>query len=169
MTLTRDVLLIATMTGVDNCAAALTQQHGFNVEVARNPREALAALRRGEYGVVVVEEGMTESNPEWADQIWEKAGFAIPLEVNFARSGAARIGRDIKSALLRRDGEHALARRAVSRQMEDELKSTVTGLLLQSELTLREPDVPEAIKPKLQQMLELAGKIRDKIEARQNT
>lgn len=169
MTLTRDVLLIATMPGVDNCATALAQLNGFNVEVARNHREALAALRKTDFGVVVVEEGMAESNPDWADQVWAKAGFAIPLEVNFARSGAARIGREIKAALLRRDGEHALARRAVSRQMEDDLKSTVTGLLLQSELTLHEPDVPDAIKPKLQQMWELAGDIRDKIEARQKT
>jgi hypothetical protein len=90
----------------------------------------------------------------------------VPLQVNFAISGCARLSREVKAALSRRDGEQAIARRAVATELEDELKSSLTGLLLQSELALREPSVPTSLEPKLRHMVELAGAIRDRLRRR---
>jgi len=159
----RDVLLIATLDGLENCANVLEQQLGVRVEVAAGRREGLDGLRRREYGVVVVEESLVESDPTWADHLWEQTGFAVPLQINFAISGCARLGREIRAALNRRDGEHSVARRAVASEIESELKSSLTGLLLQSELALREPAVPPSLEPKLRHMVELAGQIRDRL------
>jgi len=44
------------------------------------------------------------------------------------------------------------------------LKSTVTGLLLHSELALAEPSVPPQLTSKLQMMVELAGTLRRQLE-----
>ena len=164
--MTRDVLLISMMEGLDHCRRALEESLGAKVAAATNRREALAVLRRAEFGVVVVEEGLAESDPAWADQVWDQAGFAVPLQANFAITGCARLEREVRAALWRREGEQAIARRAVTTEIENELKSSLTGLLLQSELAWREPSVPPALEPRLRHVVELAGAIRERLRTR---
>lgn len=159
----KDVLLVARLEGLETCARVLEEQLGGMVEVAAGRQQGLTALRRREFAVVVVEESLSEGDPAWADQMWSHLGSAVPLQVNFAISGCARLGREVKAALVRRDGERASARRAVATELQDELKSSLTGLLLQSELALREPAVPASLEPKLRHMVELAGSIREQL------
>lgn len=161
--MSRDVLIIATIEGAENCARVIAEQISAKVEVATSRRAGLLALRLKSFGVVVVESNLVEADPEWADTLWANAGLAMPLQVNFALSGAARLAREIKAALLRRDGEQALARRTVAAEIEDELKSSVTGLLLGSELVLLEPAVPASLEPKLRHLVELAGTLRERL------
>jgi hypothetical protein len=161
--MSRDVLIVSVMDGAENCAKAISVQVNARVEVAGNRRAALTALRTAQFGVVVVEEGLAESDPEWADQVWELAGLAIPVQVNFAISGCARLGREVKAALLRKDGEQVLARRAAATEIENDLKSSVTGLLLETELALREPSIPASLEPKLRHLVELAGELRERL------
>jgi signal transduction histidine kinase len=160
-----DVLIISTLDGAANCARLVSQQVGAPVEVACDRRAALLTLRRSRFGVVVVEESMVESDPEWADQVWQLAELAVPVQVNFAISGCARLSREVRAALLRRKGEHAVARRAAVAEVENELKSTITGLLLASELVLREPAMPAALEPKVRHLLELAGTLRERLRS----
>ena len=159
----RDVLMISTMEGAENCARAMEEQVNARVEVAVGRKAGLLALRREEFAVVVVEESLAESDPAWAAQIWEMSGLAMPLQVNFAISGSARLAREVKAALNRRDGDQAVARRSVARDIENELKSSVTGLLLESELALREPAMPASLQPKLRHLVELAGILRERL------
>lgn len=159
----RDVLLISTMDGAEHCAKWIADQIGSKVEVAATRRAGLTALRRASYGVVVVEESLTELDAQWADQVWALAGLAIPVQVNFAISGCARLSREVKSALLRRDGEQSVAHRAAVTEIENDLKSAVTGLLLESQLVLNEPTVPASLEPKLRHLVELAGVLRERL------
>lgn len=161
--ITRDVLLISTMDGAEHCAEWIAGQVGSHVEVAPTPRAGLAALRRAKFGVVVVEESLAEADQEWADQVWDLAGLAMPVQVNFAISGCARLSREVKAALMRRDGEQAVARRAAVTEIENDLKSAVTGLLLESQLVLSEPTVPAALEPKLRHLVQLAGMLRERL------
>jgi len=161
--LTTDVLIISTMEGAENCAQWIAAQVGCHVEVASTRRAGLAALRRSEFGVVVVEESLAEADPEWADQVWGLAGLAMPVQANFAISGCARLSREVKAALIRRDGEQSVARRAAVTEIENDLKSAVTGLLLESQLALREPAIPAALEPKLRHLVELAGALRERL------
>jgi hypothetical protein len=163
LAMNRDVLLISTMEGVENCARAIAEQVNARVEVAAGRRAGLSALRREEFGVVVVEESLAESDSAWAEQVWAMSGLAMPLQVNFAISGTNRLVREVKAALARRDGEQAVARRAVAREMENDLKSSVTGLLLESQLALREPFIPPSLEPKLRHLVELAGALRERL------
>jgi len=159
---TRDVLLIAVTEGVEDCARILEAQLGARVAFAATRQDGLTALRRSEFGVVVVEEGLAESDAAWAEQVWDLARFAVPVQLNFAISGCARLAREVKAALVRRDAEQAIARRAVASEMESELRSSLTGLLLQSELALQEPSVSAELAPKLRHVAELAGAIRER-------
>ena len=158
-----NILMISAMEGAENCARAIESQVGGKVELADGRRAALLALRRDEFDIVVVEESMAESDPAWAEQVWDLAGLAMPIEVNLAICGAMRLSREIKAALARRDGEQAVARRAVARAIENELKSSVTGLLLESELALREPEGSPKLHLKLLHLVELAGNIRERL------
>ncbi len=163
--MSKDVLIIATIAGAQNCAGAIAEQIGAEVEVATSRRAGLLALRRKEFGVVVVEANLVEADPEWADSLWASAGLAMPVQVNFALSGAARLAREVKAALARRDNEQALARRTVAVEMENDLKTSVTGLLLESELALREPLIPASLEPKLRHLVELAGTLRERLRS----
>ena len=91
--------------------------------------------------------------------------MAIPLQINFALSGAARLVREIRASLHRREREQALARRAASAAIENELKTTVAGLLLHSQLALSGSDVSSPIAERLRLMADLAGNLRQQLNA----
>ena len=157
------ILMVTGIEGARNCAAVLTSQLAMEVEVAEGRKGALTALKRREYAVVVVDESLAACDPAAADAIWERSGLAIPLEINFALSGAARLTREIRAALHRREREQAQARRAAAAAIETELKSTLAGLLLQSELALTGPGVPAPVADRLRTVAELAGSLRQQL------
>jgi len=158
-----NILIVTGIEGARNCATVVGTQLGMEVEVAEGRKAALTALRRQEYVVVVVDETMAECDPSAAEAIWERAGLAIPLQINFALSGAARLIREIRAALHRREREQSLARRAASAAMETELKSTVAGLLLHSQLALSGGEVPSPVAERLRLVADLASNLRQQL------
>jgi hypothetical protein len=167
------ILMVTGIEGARNCAAVVGAQLGMDVEVAEGRKTALAALRRREFSAVVVDETMAECDPAAAETIWEHAGLAIPLQISFALSGAARLIREIRAALHRREREQALARRAAAAAIETELKGTLAGLLLHSQLALNGSEVTSPIADKLRVVADLAGSLRQQLsvpfETRGNT
>lgn len=161
--MTQTVLLVTSIAGAENCAAAIGRQLGLTVELAQNRRAALTSLRRREYAVLVLDESMVEADPAGAEVLWQQAGLAIPVQVNLGISGCNRVLREVRAALQRREREMALAMRAASRLMEGEMNTTLTGLLLQTELALAEPALPPQVATKLRQVVELAGTLRDQL------
>jgi DNA-binding NtrC family response regulator len=157
------ILLVTGIEGARNCAETVGAQLGMEVEVAEGRKAALTALRRREFNAVVVDETTAECDPASAEAIWEHAGLAIPLQVNFAVSGAARLVREIRAGLHRREREQQMARRAAAAAMEAELKSTVAGLLLHSQLALTGSEVPAPLADKLRVVADLAGNLRQKL------
>jgi hypothetical protein len=157
------ILIVSGMEGARNCAAVVGAQLSTDVEVAEGRKAALGALRRREFSAVVVDETIAECDPSAAEAIWDSAGLAIPLQINFALSGAARLIREIRAALQRRDREQALAQRAATAAIENELKSTVAGLLLHSQLALCGNEVPASIADRLRVVADLAGNLRQQL------
>ncbi len=158
------ILMVTGIEGARNCAEVVGKQLGKTVEVAEGRKAALAALRRREFTAVVVDETLAECDPAAAEAIWERAGLAIPVQINFALSGAARLIREIRAALHRREREQALARRAAATAMEAELKATVAGLLLHSQLALSgELSAPAA--DRLRVVADLASHLRAQLSA----
>jgi CheY-like chemotaxis protein len=159
------ILIVTGVEGARNCAAVVSAQLGMEVEVAEGRKAALAALRHREFAAVVVDETMAECDPAAAEAVWEHSGLAIPLQINFALSGAARLIREIRAALHRREREQILARRAAAAAIENELKTTVAGLLLHSQLALSGAEVPSNVADKLRVVADLAGSLRQQLSA----
>ena len=157
------ILMVTGVEGARNCAETVAAQLGTEVEVAEGRKTALAALRRREFDAVVLDETLAECDPAAAEAIWDRAGLAIPLQINFALSGAARLIREVRAALHRRERGQTLARRAAEAAIERELKSTVAGLLLHSELALSLGDVPAPLADRLRMVADLAGNLRQQL------
>ena len=158
------ILLVTGIAGAENCAAVVSKQFGLAVETVSSRKDALAALRRRGYSIVVLDSSLLEVATGDADVLFKHSGLAIPLEINFAISGCGRLVREIRAALGRRQMEQAVAARAAATSLESNLRDTVAGLLLQSQLALAEPSVPPQLAEKLKLMAELAGSLRQKLD-----
>ena len=158
------ILIVTGVEGARNCAAVVAAQLGMEVEIADGRKAALGALRRREFAAVVVDETMAECDPASAEAIWEHAGLAIPLQINFALSGAARLVREIRAALHRREREQTLARRAAA-TIETELKSTIAGLLLHSQLALNGSEISSPAAERMRMVADLAGSLRQQLNS----
>jgi hypothetical protein len=159
------ILIVTGIEGAQNCADAVSKHLGMEVETADGRKAALTALRQKEFTAIVVDDSIAECDPASAETIWEHAGLAIPIQVNFALSGSARLIRDIRAALNRREREQSLARQAAAAAIEAELKSTVAGLLLQSELALSGSDANSPVAERLRIVANLAGNLRRQLSA----
>jgi hypothetical protein len=159
------ILMVSGIDGARNCADVVAKQLGMDVDVAEGRKTALAALRQREFAAVVVDETIAECDPAAADAIWERAGLAIPLQINFALSGASRLIREIRAALHRREREQALAHRAAAAAVESKLKTTVAGLLLHSQLALSSSEATSQVAEKLRMVANLAGDLRRQLSA----
>lgn len=153
------ILIVSGIEGVQSCADSISKQLAVKVEVADGRRAAVAALRHHEFSIVIVDETLAECDPEGAEAIWARSSLAIPLQINFALSGAARIVREVRAALQRREREQCAARRAASFALESQVKDTIAGLLLHSELALAQPDIPHTVAEKLRVVSQLAGSL----------
>ena len=159
----QSLLMITSILGAENCAAVLASQLGFSVEIVVSRREGLARLRRHEYTIVVVDDAIAESDPEGAELLWKHAGLAVPMQINFAISGTTRLVREVRAVLARREQEQSLAMRAAAVAVESELRDTVTGLLLHSQLALKDAELSPQLSAKLKTVVELAGNLQQRL------
>ena len=159
------ILIVTGIEGARSCSEVIAKHLGMEVEIADGRKAALAILRQKEFAAVVIDETIAECDPAAAEAIWERSGVAIPLQVNFALSGSTRLIRDIRAALNRREREQMLARKAAAAAIETELKSTVAGLLLQSELALSGSDANSPVAKRLRIVADLAGDLRRQLAA----
>lgn len=161
------ILVVSALSGAENCAAAVMQQLGVDAEVVPGRREALDAMRIGTYDAVIVDDALAEGDPRGAELLWKMAGLAIPMQVNFALTGPTRLVRDLRAALMRREQEQDVAQRAAMRAVETELRNTVSGLLLHSQLALRESPPNPQLEQRLRLVAELAGSLKQRLDVPQ--
>jgi len=155
------ILLIAPESTAFAVADALRRSLDGVVETAPSRRAGLAALRRGEYSLVLLDEGLASADAQATDLLYQNAVSAPVLEINFIITGPQRIVRQARAALTRRAHDQAQARAAVTAALHSELNESLAGLLLESQLALREA-CPEH-EEKLKHVVELAGKMRTQL------
>ena len=154
------ILMVTGIEGAYNCAEVVGKQLALEVVVAEGRKSALALLHQREFAAVVVDESIAECDPAAAEAIWQRSGLAIPLQINFALCGLARLVREIRAALGRREREQTLAYRAAAAAIESNLKSTLAGLLLHSQLALSGSDANSAVAERLRTVADLVGSLR---------
>jgi hypothetical protein len=155
------ILIIAEANAALAVADVLQRELDLVVEIAPNRRAGMAALRRNEYSLLLLEEGLATADPGTAEILYQKALTAPVLELNFAITNAQRVLRQVRAALIRRAHDQAQARQAATISLQNELKASLTGLLLESQLALREAQ--PAHSAKLRHLVELADDLRNRL------
>ena len=77
-------------------------------------------------------------------------------------SGIERVARELRAALNRHKREIVVARKSAEQTLRNELKGTLTALMLSCELALQAPDLIAA-EAKVRQVYELALEMRTKL------
>jgi hypothetical protein len=157
------LLLIAPEVAADAVAAALRRALDAEVELATTRRAGLACLRRREYTLVLFEDSLISAEPESADLLYRAAGATPTLEIYCVLSSAERIVCQVRSALLRRDRDRTQAAVAADQKLQHEVGAILTGILLESQLALRE--ATPALQPKLRHVVELASTLSERLKA----
>ena len=80
------------------------------VQIASSLHEGCDRLRSDEFSAVIVDQWITEAEPEPTSILFDHLGPAVPVFVNFGISGLERILRELRAALSRRGREMVLAR-----------------------------------------------------------
>lgn len=155
------ILLIAPDSVVPPIAEALRHDLRAEVETTPSRRAALASLRRNEFALILIDESLATVDSASADLLYQSAGGALIVELNLALSSAARVVRQARAALSRRMQDIAQAQAAAAATLHSELNTTLSGVLLESQLALRDATPEQA--PRLRHLVQLATELRDRL------
>jgi signal transduction histidine kinase len=155
------LLLIAPESAAQPIADALRSELHAEVETTPSRRTALTLLRRDDFALILIDENLASADSVTTDLLYQNAGSALILELNLAISGAERLVRQARSALARRARDLATARTAAAAALQSELNTVLAGVLLESQLALR--DANPAQTPRLRHLVQLAGDLRDRL------
>lgn len=158
------ILLITSSPRAQECAAVMQDATGESTGCAESMRAASKLLRSAEYSALVIDQYLVECDPTGTEVLLQHAGAAIPVYVNLAISGSERVARELKHAMRRNQKEREAAHRQAELAIRNELKDSVTALLLSCELALAVPQVPPAAQAKMRSACELAKSIRSRLE-----
>jgi hypothetical protein len=159
------LLVITPSAKARGCAQAIQQVTSEETHVAATLSQAMAQLWAQEYVAVLIDQAFLETEPVESDMVLEHIGTAIPVHVNFAISGVDRVERELRVALQRHKKEVLVMRQEVQQTLRNELKDTVTALLLSCEMALQVPNLPAAAEIKMVSVRDLAQEVRVKLES----
>jgi hypothetical protein len=157
-------LLITTSSRAKECAVALEQNTRQKIQLANSVGRALAMLQSKEYEALIVDESLVEIDDTAIDALLNHAGLAMPIYVNLGLHRTERVVREVQAGLMRKQAEHLGAKRSAASLLRSELRDDVTGILLASELALREAVIPPRIAEKVHSVHKLAEQIRSRLE-----
>ena len=160
--MTDSVLLVAPEPAATTIANALVSELHLQVEYSPHSRGSLSVLRREQFSLILLDENLAAAEPHATDGLYGHAGTAPVLEMSLAICSLERVLRQVRAALCRRTQDEARARAAAARALSNELNASLTGLLLESRLALRQagPD----LAPALQHLIDLAAEIRGQLQ-----
>jgi hypothetical protein len=158
------LLVITPSAKVRGCAQAIQKVTSEETHVAATLSQAMAQLRAQQYVAVLIDQAFLETEPVESDLVLEQIGTAAPVLVNFATSGIDRVVRELRAAVYRHTKELLLLRHEVQQVLRNELKSTITALLLSCEMALQVPSLPGPAEVKMRAARELAHEMRVKLD-----
>ena len=154
------VLLVTAVTGADHMAEAVSERAGVVIELVRSRRAALASLRRYSFDAVMIDATLPDGEVTPTQMLWQNTGDALPMEVDLRALGASGVARLLRGVLNRREQMEIQVREQVTRTLAESMRGPITGLLLQSDLVLREGDLTPAAEAKVREMRALADALR---------
>ena len=155
------VLLIAPDPAAAPLADALRSGLPADVQVGAAGRDLLPVLRHEDFGLILFDENLAAADPVAAEALYAAAGIVPVLEMNFAICNVERVLREVRAALQRRKRNEEKARAAAASTLGNELNGSLTGLLLESQLALRNAG-PELARA-LHHLIALAAEMREQL------
>jgi hypothetical protein len=161
----KTVLIVTAIEGAENLARALSREANAVVEIARSRRAALARLRRDPVTAVLMDSSLSEAEMTTSEMVWQNADGAMPVELNLPSLGANGVVRLLRNLLEGREQAEALGRREAAAAVAQELHSTITSLLLQSDLMLHEKALSPTMAEKAREVKDLAEMLRVRLRS----
>jgi DNA-binding NtrC family response regulator len=158
------ILLVTTSSRGKEYAAALEHGTGHKTHVAGSVPQAVAKLQAADYDLVATDQSLLEADLRAVDTLLNRCGTAIPVYINLALHSPERIVREVQVSLRRAGEEKQAAERCAGNLLRNELRSEVTGILLNSELALRQVGLAPGVVEKINSVRELAEKMRARLE-----
>jgi len=158
------ILLVTTSSRAKECAAALEQGTGHKTHLASSVPQAVSKLQSAEYGGLAIDQSVLESDFRAFETLLNRCGIAMPLHVNLALHSTERVVREVQAALRRGEKEKLVATRAAGQMLRNQLRSEITGILLNSELALRQASISPDVAEKLKSVRDLAEKMRSQLQ-----
>ncbi|MGO9123903.1 MAG: hypothetical protein ACLP6G_03350 [Terriglobales bacterium] len=158
------ILLITCVAKAQDCAQALHEATNEPVTVCVGLQEALLQLKEKEFSAVVFDLLLLDAQPDEGETVLKHLGSAVPVYLNFAITGTARVVRELRWALQRRKREMLAAKNDAELALRHELKDTLTALLLSCEMALQVPELPPQAETKMQTVETLAREVSAKLD-----
>jgi hypothetical protein len=158
------ILLVTTSSRGKECAAALENSTREKVEFAHSVARALALLQSKEYQALVLDESLVEIDDAAIEALLNHAGLAMPIYINLGLHRMERIVREVHAGLMRKHAEQIGAKRSAEVLLRSQLRGDVTGILLASELALRDSGIPRGVADKIHSVHKLAEQIRSRLQ-----
>ena len=159
------ILLVTPNLAANESIAMLQQATNEEIVLATSLVEAATLLRAASYLAVVLDQYLVETEPDNMEVVMRHLGTALPLQFNFAISGMARLVREVRAAVARRQREEESARRAAVNTLQSETNGTVTALLLCCEIAMGTPGLPSTAFSNIGSAHALVKKLRSQMES----
>ena len=159
------ILLVTASSRAKECAAALETDTRQKVEWAHSVNRALIKLQQNEYDALLIDESLVEIDDTAVNALLNHAGMAMPIYINLGLHSTERLVREVNAGLMRKHAEHLGAKRSVITELQSQLRGDLTGILLASELALRESSIPPRVADRINSVHRLAEQIRSRLQA----
>jgi hypothetical protein len=160
------IVLVSASSRAKECAAAIEQKSHQETQMAASLPKALELLQSHEYDIVVIDESFQQVEAGADSVIIGHSGNAMLVYVNLSLHGTDRVAMEVNRALQRSLSERLTSMRAAENLLRNELRGQVTAILLNSELALRDGQLPPTAADKLQEVHDLAEQMRAKLEGK---
>ena len=158
------ILLVTISSRAKECATALEQSTRHKVPLANSVWSALLKLQHSEYDALIVDESLVEIDDTAIDALLNHAGMAMPIYINLGLHRTERVVREAEAGLMRKYAERLGAKRSAVTELQCQLRGDLTGILLASELALRESSLPPRVADRINSVHKLAEQIRQRLD-----
>lgn len=159
------ILLISTSSRARECALAIEAYTRQTIQVASSVARAISMMQAKTYDVLVVDESLSEIDDSAIDALLNNAELAMPVYINLGLHCTERVVREVQAGLVRKQAEHIVAKRSAQSLLKSELHGDLTGILLASELALKEPAISANLSDRINSVHRLAEQMCTRLQA----
>ncbi len=158
------ILLVTRSRSVSGYSELLQRGCAERIEILGSYAEATAALGQRHYSAIIIDDDIAKADAPGDSRFRKACGSVPPVCLDFSVSHPEEILRQLAKIVSNTRAERLAARVAASR-LREQLRSSLTGILLSSELAMAVPELPRAAQVKIKFVHDLAQGMSRQLEA----